>query len=93
MELDRLFGISERLKLKGLVGGEQPDYIDEGKTENTWDENNLTSQMDFLVSKVEDQTNERVRKTEKPVISFQSSDSQSLEELDQKVEESYTKAT
>ena len=87
------FGISERLKLEGLVVGEQPDYIDEGKTENTLDVNNLTSQMDFLVSKVEDQINEGVRIAEKPVISFHSSHIQSLEELDRKVEESYTKVS
>ena len=93
LPLDRFFGISERLKLEGLVVGEQPDYIDEGKTENTLDVNNLTSQMDFLVSKVEDQINEGVRIAEKPVISFHSSHIQSLEELDRKVEESYTKVS
>ena len=38
-ELDRFLGISERLKLEGLIGREQPDYIDEGKTENTLDVN------------------------------------------------------
>ena len=92
-ELDRFLGISERLKLEGLVRGEQPDFIEESKTENTLDENNLTSQMDFLVSKVEDQINKGVRKTETPVISFQSSDIQSLDELDRKVEESYTKVS
>ena len=92
-ELDRFLGISERLKLEGLIGREQPDYIDEGKTENAWNENNSTSQNDFRVSKVEDPINEGVRKTGKPVISFNSSDIQSLEELDQKVEESYTKVS
>ena len=32
-QLDRFLEISERLKLEGLVGGEQSDNIDEGKTE------------------------------------------------------------
>ena len=90
-ELDRFLEISERLKLEGLVGGEQQDFIDEGKTENSWDANDSTSQNDFLVSRVEYHINERVRKIEKTVISFNSSDIQSLDELDQKVEESYTK--
>ena len=80
-DLDRFLGIAERLKLEGLRGGEQPD------------ENNSTSQNDFLVSKVEDQITEVARKTEKPVIIIPSSDIQSLEELDQKVDESYTKVS
>ena len=49
-DLDRFLGIAERLKLEGLIGGEQPDYIDGGKTENILDEKILISQNDLIVS-------------------------------------------
>ena len=89
-DLDRFLGIAERLKLEGLIGGEQQPE-DEDKTENSFEENIDTPKNDFLVSKNENTLTENFRSREKPVIAFQSSDIQSLEELDQMVEESYTK--
>ena len=55
------------------------------------EENKYTPQNDFLVSKNENTLTENFRSREKPVITVQSPDIQSMEELDQKVEESYTK--
>ena len=87
-ELDRFLGIAERLKLEGLIGGEPEE---DGKTENALDENIETIQEDFIVSRNENKLAKDVRVTEKPVVTVQSSDIKSLDELDQKVEDSYTK--
>ena len=79
-DLDRFLGIAERLKLEGLIGGEQQPEEDD-KTTESLEENIKPPQDNFLVSK-----------NEKKLIHYvQSSDIQSLEELDQKLEESYTK--
>ena len=85
-DLDRFLGIAERLKLEGLIGAEQPKNEDDFIPEN-----NLTLNHDFVVQQKEDQTANDVKIMQKPVISVQSSNIQSMEELDQKVEESYSK--
>ena len=88
-DLDRFLGIAERLKLEGLIGAEQQKEEDVDIPENIQADHILVKQTNFLASKNENQMTKDVRRTEKPVISVQSSDIQSLEELDQKVEESY----
>ena len=91
-DLDRFLGIAERLKLEGLIGGEQHKDEDDRNAEYILEENVVTPDCTSLelngVSKRPTNVN---RKTEKPVLSVQSSDISSLEELDQKVEESYSK--
>ena len=90
-DLDRFLGIAERLKLEGLIGGEQQP-VENDKTENSSEEKIDIDppQNEFLVSQNENTLTEAVSTTVKPDITVQSSDIQSLEELDQKVEESYT---
>ena len=89
-DLDRFLGIAERLKLEGLIGGEQQPGEND-KTIDSLDKNIKTPQNNFLVSRNKNKLIKDVVKKENPVITVQSSDIQSLEELDQKVEESYTK--
>ena len=83
-DLDRFLEIAQRLKLEGLIGGEQEE--DEG-TEY------LEPQKEAVenISKSEKKIVKDFITIEKPVISIQASDIHSLEELDQKVEESYSK--
>ena len=84
-DLDRFLGIAERLKLEGLIGAEQQKEEDVGITENILEDHILAKQ-----DKSENQITKDARRTEKPIImSVESSDIQSLEELDQKVEDSY----
>ena len=90
-DLDRFLGIAERFKLEGLIGGEQPKAEDDDNAENILEENVLTPQNNFTVSKSEVQVTNREKITKKTLISLQSSEIQSLEELDQKVEESYSR--
>ena len=90
-DLDRFLGIAERLKLEGLNGGEQLQYEDDGKTKHIVEENVSTPQNNLVVPKNEYQMTKDVRIKEKPVVSVQSSDIQSLEELDQKVEGSFSR--
>ena len=90
-DLDRFLGIAERLKLEGLIGGEQFENEDSGKAEQIFEEKVSTPQINLVVSNNEPKITKDVRTAEKPVISVQSSDIQSLEELDQKLEESYSK--
>ena len=90
-DLDRFLGIAERLKLEGLIGGEQFENEDSGKAEQIFEEKVSTPQINLVVSNNEPKITKDVRTAEKPVISVQSSDIQSLEELNQKVEESYSK--
>ena len=54
-DLDRFLGIAERLKLEGLIG-EQLKTEEDGKAENLIEENVLTPQNNFLVSKSENQS-------------------------------------
>ena len=87
--MDRFLGIAQRLKLEGLIGEEQSknkDFIPESILEK-----NPTLDNDFVVQQKGNQTANDVKKMEKPVISVQSSEINSMEELDQKVEESYSK--
>ena len=95
-DLDRFLGIAERLKLEGLIGGEEQFKDDDGKADPIVEKNDLTVPENFVVPQNEYQMIKNVREKEKsakPVTSVQSSDIQSLEELDQKVEESYSKAS
>ena len=88
-DLDRFLKIAQRLKLEGLTGGEQQE---EEKEENYFEEDFKLAENDSLQNKNKNETNIRnIRMAEKPVITFQSSDIHSFEELDQKVEESYSK--
>ena len=89
-DLDRFLGIAERLKLEGLIGGgEQLKDEDNGKADPTVEENFSTPHQNVLVTNSENemQMTRKVR-TEKTVL-VKSSNIQSLEELDQKVKESY----
>ena len=89
-DLERFLGIAERLKLEGLIGGGKLEDTDQIK--NTFEEeNSKLSGNDLFVSKNENHVDVRIIK--KPDISFQSSDIQSMEELDQRVDESYTKVS
>ena len=83
-------GIAERLKLEGLIKGEQDLDLDDGKTEYHPEEISKLHN-NFVVSNNENQITKDLRKTGRPVKSVQSSNIQSLEQLDQKVEESYSK--
>ena len=84
-DLDRFLGIAQRLKLEGLIGGEQFVNEDAGNAEHVVEENVSTSH------KSEREMTKVVKTSEKPIISVQSSDIQSLEDLDQKVSESYSR--
>ena len=141
-DLDRFLALAQRLKLEGLIGGEQekeakeennfPDemtipetsgeeqnedkqenYIKEEiiEPENYFQEDMNVEVTPMIATENENQKNElrttkvslslrneakvirSERKKEKPVITIQSSEIHSLEELDQKVEESYSKDT
>ena len=74
-----------------LIGGEQPKNEDDFIPESILEKNNPPFNNDLVVRQKENQTAKDVKIMEKPVISVQSSDIQSMEELDQKVEESYSK--
>ena len=89
-ELDRFLGIAERLKLEGLIGGEEEDVQNDDKTEHKSEEDIETVQNN-RVSKSDFQKTKDIRATEKTVISFQPSDVQSMDELHEKVEASFTK--
>ena len=80
-ELNRFLKIAERLKLEGLIDGEEEE------AESTIDKN-FEEKHEFSAAKSE---NKVVRNNEKPVISVQSPDIHSSEELDQKVAESYSR--
>ena len=86
-DLNRFLGIAERLKLEGLIGAQQLKDENGDITDNILDD--YINDYDFPKSKKENQMTKDVKKTEKIPITAQSSDIQSLEELDQKVEESY----
>ena len=93
-DLDRFLGIAERLKLEGLIGGEEKyENNDDCKTEPFYNENVSTPHKNFNVSNNENnKMTTDVRTAEKPIISVQSSSPvQSIEELDQKVSESFFK--
>ena len=85
-EIDRFLQIADRLKLEGLMGGRLQE--DEGKTENILEFSSI--QDNLFLTKNENQLL-YVETNEKPVLSIISSEIQSLEDLDQKVEDSYTK--
>ena len=87
-EIERFLKIAERLKLEGLIGGVKHD--EEAKTENTLKEEILI-QDDFYEQKNENKWSREVGIIEKPVLKIQASEIETLEELDQKVEDSYTK--
>ena len=91
-DLERFLGIAERLKLEGLIGGNQQKDENDTKAENILEENVVKPDCTLLESTEENKRPKNVnRAAEKPVISVQSSDIHNLEELDQKVEESYSK--
>ena len=85
-DLDRFLRIAERLKLEGLMKQHEDD-----KTEDTLVVEIPTLQKDLFVSKSENQMtrDDGIIKIEKPVI--QSFRFQSMEELDQIVEDSFNK--
>ena len=86
-ELDRFLVIAERLKLEGMIGGmQQKDF---GKTDTF--EEFLTPQNNIYESRNENQISRDFGINEKPLISIMSSEIQSLEELDLKVEGSFIK--
>ena len=89
-DLDRFLGIADRLKLEGLIGAEQQKEENADNTDIIL-EDYIVEQNNFPVSKTENQLTKDVRRTDKHPISVQSSEIQSLEELDQKVEDSYTR--
>ena len=91
-DLDRFLGIAERLKLDGLIGGKEPEVQD--KIEKGLEED--SQKTDFLLatsSSFESKKIREVRIKEKPDMAFQSSEFQSLDDLDKKIEDSYTKDT
>merc|ERR1712150_330297 len=90
-DLDRFLGVAQRLKLEGLIGGEPQE--EEEKEENYVEEEMtvLENYSSKNIKKNETKIIRNVRTSEKPVISIQSSDNLSLEELNEKVEESYSK--
>ena len=88
-EIDRFLQIADRLKLEGLLGGRLQE--DEGKTENILEFSSI--QDDLFLAKNENQIKRHGGIIEKPVLSIISSEIQSLEELNQKVEDSYTKVS
>ena len=91
-DLDRFLGIAERLKLEGLIGGDQHMDEEDSKAENILEENVIKPDCTLLESTVVNKRPNNVnRAAEKHVISVKSSDIHSLEELDQKVEESFSK--
>ena len=93
-ELDRFLGIAERLKLEGLIGGEEPEVED--RSQSLLEEKPETHQTDFLLATTTSFEPKKVREVRikgKPDIEFHSSEFQSLEELDNKIEDSYTKDT
>ena len=91
-DLGRFLGIAERLKVQGLIGVDQYTDTDDSKAENILEESVETPDNNLLVSIVENEIRKEVnRATEKPVVSVQSSNIQSLEELDQLVDASYSK--
>ena len=90
-DLDRFLEIAERLRLEGLIGGGK-QHEDDGKTEPIVEVKVSTPLHNVVVSNSEDKTTRYARKAEK-VMSVQASDIQSLEDLDQRVEESYTKVS
>ena len=90
-DLDRFLGIAKRLKLEGLIGTETQKDEDDNIIENILEEHSFEPKVNFSVSKSENQMTKKDRRIEKPTMTVQASDIQSLEELDQKVEESYSK--
>ena len=91
-DLDRFLGIAERLKLEGLNGGKQSDEQDVLKTEHIQEEDIKTAQNNDHVSKRDFPITKNIGIiTENAVIPIQSDHIQSLEDLDKKVEASFTK--
>ena len=91
-DLERFLGIAERLKLDGLIRGEEPEF--QGKIEKGLEED--SHQTDFFIAAsplLESKKIKEVVIKEKPDIAFQSSEFQSLDDLDKKIEDSYTKDT
>ena len=88
-DLDRFLGIAERLKLEGLIGGQQHKKEDYIKAEflPEAEDVSISPKDEYKITRGHDN-----RVTEKPVISFQSPEIHSMEELEKKVEESYSKA-
>ena len=84
-------GIAERLKLEGLIGGEQQKDEDASKSEPIQEEYAPKPLNNFVALQNESQVTKDVRMSEKPIITLQSTGIQSLEELDQKIEESFSK--
>ena len=88
-DLDRFLEIAQRLKLEGLIGGKQQDDEEiEYREEKIIDP---TEDVSENISKGERKIVRDVRTKVNPIMSIEASDIQSIEELDQKVEESYSK--
>ena len=89
-ELENFLGVAERFKLEGLIGGSLLE--DESKTENILKDD---IPVTVKISKSENQLTDHVGIKEKTEVSVQSSDSdiQNLDDLNKKIEESYTKVS
>ena len=93
-DLERFLGIADKLKLEGLIRGDQFKDEKDGKAENSLEEKVLTPDSKLFESCSPDSKMKKKlnKTTEKHVISVQqSSDIQSFGDLDQKVEESYSR--
>ena len=85
-ELERFLGIAERLKLEGLIGGETEEDHDEVEKSKSFEEKIVKRQEDTSVHESEN----KIRRST-GLIERQPVNNSNLDELDQKVEESYSK--
>ena len=83
-ELERFLGIAQRLKLEGLIGGEEQEKEEE--VEQSVEEKLISRQEDTFVPITKSKIKRNVGRIEREPANISN-----LEELDQKVEESYTK--
>ena len=93
-DLDRFLTVAERLKLEGLIGGEDQEPKVEDRS--ILEKKSETQQTDFLLATTPTFGSKKIREVgikEKPDIAFQSTEFQSLDELDKKIEDSYTRDT
>ena len=91
-DLDRFLGIAQRLKLEGLIGGDQHEDWDDTKAENILEENVVKQDCNSLESIGENKMKRNVYgATEKPIISVLGAGIHNMEDLDQKIEESFSK--
>jgi len=94
-ELDRFLGIAQRLKLEGLIGGEEQDDKIEGliggKEQKDDDDDNSILEDKIITQQENVSVTERENNILKKRGIIESQNISNLAELDQKVEESYSK--